>query len=105
MKILLSLSTILFSIGSFFSNTLCNIGFFGLWALSLLEIINNKDVLTIFKDFNKSYKLWIPVLYLVTLAYIRLDFFNGKENLAISFSVACKYTRFFAILFIKTVFS
>lgn len=103
METLLKTAIILFSIGSFFSNAIGNIGFFSIFGFSVLELLRTKAIQEEFKNFHKEKKLWIPILFLVILAYVRLDFSN-KESFEISFSVACKYVRFLSVLFIIPVF-
>lgn len=100
MQALILIFTTIYCIGIFFSIALANIGHLGLIGLLLLQFYLDKNFRKKFFDFHSTHKLWIPILYIVLLAFA----FSFRGNISNGLSIFCKYVRMLSLLLIIPAF-
>ena len=96
MNILLRIFIALFCVGCFFSTALCNIGFLGATGLLVLELFFDSGFRRCFVKFHRTHKIWVPTIYLLLLNLLEIRW--NASDLAIRWSIACKYLRFGTVL-------
>lgn len=100
MNLLLLTSTAIYCIGIFFSIALANIGHLGLIGFLLWQFCFDKNFRRKFFDFHRTYKLWIPVVFIVLLAFAG----SFRGNITNGFSIFCKYVRILSLLILIPAF-
>ena len=100
MQALILAFTIIYCIGIFFSIALANIGHLGLIGLLLLQFYLDKNFQKKFFDFHTTHKLWIPIVYIVLVAFI----FSFRGNISNGLTIFCKYVRILSLLILIPTF-